>query len=318
MGTHVSNILCVDDEINVLNSLERLLATESVKIIKCANPFDAITVLEKTPISVIISDNYMPFMKGLELLQKARELQPDTFRILITAYADFDTAIDAINKGEVYRFVAKPWNNDDLVNMVHEAVQRYDLAQAMKHADEAALLSLAQAIELKDKYTKGHCDRVAEYALKIADAMELSDEWKKNIRHGSWLHDCGKIGVPESILNFNGPLSEDNKRVVEKHPRWGAELAQLAQLPRPIANIITYHHEKYDGTGYPNRLKNEAIPLEARIVAIADAYDAMTTDRPYRKKISKKEALNMLHEEKGKAFDPDIIDTFLEIMHKEK
>ncbi|MDX9715607.1 MAG: HD domain-containing phosphohydrolase [Dissulfurispiraceae bacterium] len=311
-----SHILCVDDEINILYSLERLLATESVKIIKCTNPFDAIDVLENTPVSVIISDNYMPFMNGLELLQRARELQPDTFRILITAYADFSTAIDAINKGEVYRFVTKPWNNDDLVNMVHEAVQRYDIAQAMKRADEAALLSLAQAIELKDKYTKGHCDRVAEYAIKIAKAMELPDEWIKNIRQGSWLHDCGKIGVPEALLNYNGPLSEDEMRIVEKHPVWGAELAQLAQLSRPIANIITYHHERYDGTGYPNRLKDKAIPLEARIVAVADTYDAMTTDRPYRKKISHKEALQHLREESGKAYDPEITDIFISLMTK--
>ncbi|MCE5313093.1 MAG: HD domain-containing protein [Nitrospiraceae bacterium] len=311
-----SYVLCVDDDINVLNSLERLLMTESVHVLKCTSPFDAISVLEKTPVAVIISDNYMPFMKGLEFLQKARDIQPDSFRILITAYADFDTAIESINKGEVYRFVSKPWNNDDLVNMVHEAVQRYGIAQAMKRADEAALFSLAQAIELKDKYTKGHCDRVAEYATKIASAMELSEEWIKNIRHGSWLHDCGKIGVPESILNFNGPLSAENKKIVEKHSRWGAELAQLAQLPHPIANIITYHHERFDGTGYPSRLRDENIPLEARIVAVADAYDAMTTDRPYRSKIPHEEAYKILSEEKGKAFDPEIIDTFLSILDK--
>jgi len=311
-----SYILCVDDEINVLNALERLLMTESVHVLKCTNPFDALAILEKTQVSVIISDNYMPFMTGLELLQKARDIQPDCFRILITAYADFDTAIEAINKGEVYRFVAKPWNNDDLVNMVHEAVQRYGIAQAMKRADEAALLSLAQAIELKDKYTKGHCDRVAEYATKIAAALELSDEWIKNIRYGSWLHDCGKIGIPESILNFNGPLTEEDKRIVEKHSRWGAELAQLAQLPSPIANIIAYHHERYDGSGYPNRLKNDVIPLEARIVSVADAYDAMTTDRPYRKRLSHEEAYRTLQEERGKSFDPEIIDTFLSILDK--
>lgn len=305
-------ILFVDDEINVLNSLRRLFIDSDLKIMTAMNAFEGMDILKNNNISVIVSDNRMPGMTGIELLQNAKEVSPDSVRILITAYADIKSAIDAINKGEVYKFITKPWNDHDLKEIVFNAVHRHDVIKSFRRADEATLLSLAQTIELKDPYTKGHCDRVANYAVKIAEALGLSREEQKNIRYGSWLHDCGKIGVPEAILNHNGPLSPEQMEVVKNHSRWGADVARLAQLPDAVINIILYHHERYDGKGYPLGLKGNDIPIEARIVTVADTYDALTSDRPYRNKISHEKAIEFLISFKEQFFDPEIVDVFID------
>ncbi len=309
-------ILLVDDEANVLNSLKRLFMDSNIKIMTAMNAFDALDILKNNNISVIVSDNRMPGMTGIELLQNAKEVSPDSVRILITAYADMKSAIDAINEGEVYKFITKPWNDHDFKEIVFNALHRHDVIKSFRRADEATLLSLAQTVELKDPYTRGHCDRVANYAVRIAEALGLSREGQKNIRYGSWLHDCGKIGVPEAILNQNGPLSPEQMEVVRNHSRWGADVARLAQLPEVVINIILYHHERYDGKGYPLGLKGNDIPIEARIVTVADTYDALTSDRPYREKVDNKKAIEFLTSFRGQFFDPEIVDIFLKLLEE--
>ncbi len=312
----IDSILFVDDEVNVLNSLKRLFIDSNIKIMTAMNASEAMDILKNNSISVIVSDNRMPGMTGIELLQNAKEVSPDSVRILITAYADMKSAIDAINEGEVYKFITKPWNDHDFKEIVFNALHRYDVIKSFRRADEATLLSLAQTVELKDPYTRGHCDRVANYAVRIAEALGLSREWQKNIRYGSWLHDCGKIGVPEAILNQNGPLSPEQMEVVRNHSRWGADVARLAQLPDAVINIILYHHERYDGKGYPLGLKGNDIPIEARIVTVADTYDALTSDRPYRDKVDNKKAIEFLKTFKGQFFDPEIVDIFLKLLEE--
>lgn len=173
------------------------------------------------------------------------------------------------------------------------------------------MLSLAQTIESKDPYTLGHCESVARYALMIADALRLSDEIKKDIRYGSWLHDCGKIGVPENILNKNGPLNECEFEIIKNHPRWGADVAVQASMSENIVKIIFHHHERYDGRGYPSGLQEHAIPYVARIVTIADVFDALTSDRPYRKGFDAEKAVKIIRMMGGNVFDPGILDVFL-------
>lgn len=307
-------ILFVDDEINVLNSMKRLFMDSDVRIMTAMNAFEAMDILKNNNISVIVSDNRMPEMTGIEFLQKAKDISPETVRIIMTAYADLHAAIDAINKGAVYKFITKPWNDNDLKDTVLNAVNHYKVVLSFKRADEPTLLSLAQTIELKDPYTKGHCDRVANYAVKMAEALGLSKEDQKYIKYGGWLHDCGKIGVPESILNHNGPLSPEQMEIVRNHSRWGANVARLAQLPEAVINIVLYHHERYDGKGYPLGLKSADIPIEARIVTVADTYDALTSDRPYRNKISHEKAIEFLISFKGQFFDPEIVDIFIKLL----
>ncbi len=305
-------VLFIDDEKHVLDSLESLFGGTDLKILKAADPREAIEIFAKEEIAVIVSDNHMPGMKGIDLLQKVRDVSPDTLRILMTAYADLVTAVDAINKGELFRFIMKPWEDDALVQTVHDAVKHYHLVRTLKTGDEAALLGIARAIELKDPHTRGHCENVASYAMLIAGALNLSGEKKKRLLYGSWLHDCGKINIPDHILDKKSPLIKEEYEIIKNHPRWGADLALQARMPASVVNIILHHHERYDGSGYPSGIKGRDIPLEARIVTVADVYDALTSERAYRKRYSREKTMDIMLLMRGNIFDPEIFDLFLE------
>ena len=304
-------ILLVDDEANILNALARLFLDRDVRVLRAGTGEEALGIVRREPVAVVVSDNLMPGMRGVELLSRVRDLSPDTVRVLLTGYADLPTAIEAINRGEVFRFHVKPWVDEEIVQTVEEGMRRYQLVRSLRNGDEAALRSIAQTIELKDPYTRGHCDRVAAFALRIAEALRLSEGTRRAIKHGSWLHDCGKIGVPEAILNCPGKLSEADFDVVKKHPGWGAEVGRQANLPEEVINIILYHHERFDGRGYPTGAKGTEIPLEARIVAVADVFDAMSTDRPYAKGYDRTEAMRVMGVLRGAALDPQLVDIFL-------
>jgi putative nucleotidyltransferase with HDIG domain len=304
-------VLLVDDEANILNALARLFLDRDVRVLRAETGEEALGIVRREPVAVVVSDNLMPGMRGVELLSRVRDLSPDTVRVLLTGYADLSTAIEAINRGEVFRFHVKPWVDEEIVRTVEEGVRRYQLVRSLRDGDEATLRSIAQTIELKDPYTRGHCDRVAAFALKIAEALRLPEGTRRAIKHGSWLHDCGKIGVPEAILNFPGKLSAADFEVVKKHPGWGAEVGRQANLPGEVINIILYHHERFDGRGYPTGSKGTEIPLEARIVAVADIFDAMSTDRPYAKGYEQAEAIRVMGVLRGAALDPKLVDIFL-------
>lgn len=306
-------VVFVDDELNVLNSIKRLfLATDSdVEYVFTDNVDRAVDIVGKHRVAVIVSDNIMPEKTGVDLLAQVAEISPDTVKIMMTGYSDMATVIDAINKGGVFKFIMKPWENNDLIKVVNESVMRYRAVHYLRKSDEATLLSLAQTIELKDTYTRGHCDRVAQYALAMADQLGIDKDMQREIRYGSWLHDCGKIGISEEILNKKGPLTEQEYELIKKHPEWGADVARKAQLSQTVINIILFHHERFDGTGYPTGIMGKDIPLEARIVSIADVFDALTTDRSYRGKYDLDRALKILLKIKGSSFDPNLVDTFM-------
>ena len=311
-----ATILLVDDEQNILNALKRVLLDQDIRILATTNPFEALEILRNNKVSVIVSDNFMPGMSGIEFLQKSKLISPESVRIMMTGHADVHAAIDAINKSEVFKFLTKPWDVEEFKNIVLDSISRYNMVHSLQKADESKLYSLAQTIELKDPYTKGHCDRVAQYSLAIAETLNFPEKRMILIKHGCWLHDCGKIGVPEFILNYNGSLSSEQMEIVKKHSQWGADVARLAQLSETIINIILYHHEKYDGTGYPAGLKGDDIPFDARIVAIADIYDALTSERPYRKAMTKGEAEEILINSKGTYLEPDLVDIFINILEE--
>jgi len=309
----VNTLLCIDDEPHILNSLKRLFNDLDLQVLTATSAFQAMEVMQRHSISVILCDNRMHGMTGIEFFQRVKAISPESVRIMLTGHADVKSAIDAINRGEVYRFITKPWDDNELKDEVLNAFNRYQMIHSLKRADEATLLSLAQTVELKDHYTKGHCDRVANYAMKIAGALNLPKETQRYIKYGSWLHDIGKIGVPESILNYSGLLSQDQMQVIKNHCWWGVEVARQAQLPETVIRIILYHHERYDGNGYPVGLKGNEIPLEARIVSVSDIYDALTTDRPYQIKSSHAKASEYLLSFKDKACDPYIVDIFMDL-----
>jgi len=307
----IDTVLIVDDEANILNALERLLLDSDLRVLRAGNGEDALEILRTEPVAVVVSDNLMPGMRGVELLSRVRDFSPDTVRVLLTGYADLPTAIEAINHGEVFRFHVKPWVDEEIVRTIEGGVQRYKVVRSLRDGDESTLRSIAQTIELKDPYTRGHCDRVAAFSLRIAEELHLPETMRRAIRHGSWLHDCGKIGVPEAILNFPGKLSEEEFTVVKKHPGWGAEVGRQANLSEAVINIILYHHERFDGRGYPTGAKGKEIPLEARIVAVADIFDAMSTDRPYATGYDRAEAMRVMGVLRGAALDPELVDIFL-------
>lgn len=306
-------VLFVDDEENVLKAVERIFIGSDLIILRASSAEEALSIIGKETVAVLVSDNLMPGIRGVELLSRLKSISPDTVKILMTGHADIPTAIDAINKGEVFRFIEKPWDNAELVNTITEGIERYRILRSLRTNDEAITRSLAQTIELKDRCTRGHCDRVAKYALQLAKALGVSREMQKGVVYGSWLHDCGKIGVPEAILNSPDLLTENEWLTIKQHPSWGADIARQAQLSPVVINIIQYHHERWNGEGYPKGIAGRDIPLEARVVTIADAYDAMTTDRPYRNAITRKRARRIMREMAGNLFDPELTEIFLSL-----
>ena len=240
-------VLFVDDEENILRSIERLFMDKDLTLRSVTNAKSALSVLQQEDVAVIVSDNMMPGMSGLDLLYQVRDISPSTVKVLMTAYADLGTAVEAINKSEIFRFVLKPWDNNELEWVVEESLARYRIIQALSRGTESTLLSLAQTIELKDPYTRGHCERVGEYAVAMARRLGFAESACHEIRHGCWLHDCGKIGVPREILNFRGPLDASQYATVKNHPAWGAEVARQGRLSKRVINIILHHHERFDG-----------------------------------------------------------------------
>ncbi len=307
-------VLFVDDEKPILKAIERIYHDRSdIRILVAPSAQDGLEILKQEEVWVVVSDYMMPGMKGIDFLSRVKLLYPQTVRVMMTAYADLTIAIDAINKSEAYRFITKPWVNRELTETIDECLMRYQMVKTLRTEDENVYLSLVQTVELKDPYTKGHCDRVAKYSVAMAEVLGLSPEMINDIKHGSWLHDCGKIGVPEMVLNYPGRLSDSDMAKVMMHPQWGAEVARQARMSEVVVNIILYHHEHFDGSGYPAGLEGEQIPIEARIVGITDVFDALYSERPYRKAYSFQETISMMQEMGASQFDPKLLDIFIKI-----
>ena len=312
--TTPETILFVDDDSSILLYTSAIFKNKGLRILAVNCALDALDIVKGQSVAVVVSDNEMPGMRGIELLTKVKEISPHTVKIMMTGSADLATALAAINSGEVFRFVLKPWTKTEMLLAVKDGIRRYRVLQSLKSEDEFILRSLAQTIELKDASTKGHCDRVATLALRLAEALGVTRDVLQEIRYGSWLHDCGKIGVPEAILNAERALSAEEFKIVMQHPKWGCEVVRKANLSKKVQDIVLYHHERYDGTGYPHGLKGEGIPLEAQIVSAADICDALTMDRPYRKGLGRGDLIGVLTGMKGKNLSPLLVETVFALL----
>ncbi|MDD2464567.1 MAG: HD domain-containing protein [Desulfobulbus sp.] len=304
-------VLVVDDDEAILEFAKHVLSGLSCQVVTLNDPVAALDYLGHEEVAVLVTDNNMPVMCGLELIEKANIVASETVKIIMSAYADLSVALCAINQCQVFKFVPKPWKPEEMADTVIDALQRHRTLQTLRRENEDVLRSLAQTIELKDPCTRGHCDRVATVAVQIAKILGLSIDMQREIKYGGWLHDCGKIGVPEHVLNANRKLEADEYTIVKNHSVWGADVARKANLSAVVVNVILCHHERYDGTGYPNGIGGEDIPIEARIVSIADVFDALVTDRPYRKGLSLEETLDLVISMKGKELDPFLVDLFI-------
>ncbi|MBM4277854.1 MAG: response regulator [Deltaproteobacteria bacterium] len=328
-------ILVVDDEEGICDILARRLTAEGYSCTTAHNGKEALHYFYKDTYSLIISDIKMPEMTGIELLQKVRAIAPKMKMIMVTAYPDIDLAVNAMRLG-AYDFIIKPANFDLIVMSVKKALENKrledeidayhnrmeelveertaKLQQAYRTLKKAHLDSvkvLAEAIDAKDPYTRGHSDRVKRMSLAIAKQMGYSEERLENLEYGALLHDIGKIGIKDEVLQKQGPLNNEEYQYIQEHPLIGVKIIEGVEFFKDKIPMIRHHHEHYDGNGYPDGLEGEAIPLEARIISLPDAFDAMTSARPHRNIMSLQDVLAELERFKGKQFDPKVLEVFL-------
>jgi response regulator RpfG family c-di-GMP phosphodiesterase len=330
----VSTLHCVvaDDEAHLRRALVRLMQGEGFTCHEAQNGRVALELLERVPATLVISDLHMPELDGMGLLREIRERLPDTAVIMITAVADVATAVSALAVGAM-DYLTKPFHVDEVRARVRQALEKRRLvlenrtyqqrlearvAEQSRRLESlflASIQSLADALEVKDTYTHGHSLRVSSYSVAIARAIGLSDEAIKQIELGGRVHDIGKIGVRETVLNKPGPLTADEYQHIMTHPTVGWRILSplLNEMPMSL-NIVRWHHERFDGSGAPDRLVSDAIPLEARIVAVADTFDAMTSIRPYRPGVPLDHTLAELRRCSGAQFDPVCIGAFFEAL----
>ena len=321
-----SAVLVVDDEPGVVRAVERLLGGRGYEVQTAGGPVEAISMLRQREIAVLVSDHLMPEMTGLDLLSLVRRSWPKTVGILMTACKDVKVAEEAINRRLIRYFVTKPWDNQTFVNLVGEAaelhrqrgkspmtfVKNAGLLEQLRDNSARAAFSLARAVDARDRFTHRHSENVAELALAIGRAMSFSDEELEELRVGGLLHDVGKIGVPDEVLRKPGRLSRRELDAIRMHPEIGASIVEPVGFMWDIASIVWQHHEDHDGAGYPRGLMGDNIVLPARIIHVADAYEAMASGRVYRPARSPGWIVRELKRCRGIQFDPVVTDIFLE------
>ena len=320
--------LVVDDEPRLRRVLIRLLEGEGFTCAEAESGVEALRELERQPVPLVISDLRMPEMDGVTLLRQIVTRWPETAVIVVTAVAEVESAVACLQMGAL-DYVAKPFHLDEVRARVSQALDKRRLIienRNYQHGLEArveaqarrieelfleGVHALVYALEAKDAYTRGHSMRVANYSIEIARALGLDQDQIDTIALGAELHDVGKIGVSESVLHKEGKLSEAEYRHIMEHTVIGARILGplMRDAPGALA-IVRSHHERVDGTGFPDGLKGDAIPFEARLVSVADAFDAMTSVRPYRPSLTVKEAMRELEEGIGIQFDGGVVRAF--------
>lgn len=312
----IPNILIVDDIPLNLKMLEAMLMPEGYCIIKANNGHDALHLVSKYNIDLILLDVMMPGMNGYEVCQQLKANQRTRLIpiIMITALDDGESKIKGIQVG-ADDFITKPPNKTELLARVKSLINVNNINKHLADIKNV-LMSIANAVEAKDKYTQGHVERVASLAVSIGKKLRLPQKDIEALWFAGVLHDVGKIGIPDCILNKNGKLNEDEWEIMKQHPDIGYKIClPLENTLGSALQGIRYHHEKLDGTGYPEGLKGDIIPEVAKIISIVDYYDALTSDRPYRTKMSKEDTLNLLRQEAmSNKLDIKTIEVLIELV----
>ncbi|WP_158752005.1 HD domain-containing phosphohydrolase [Acidobacterium sp. S8] len=329
-------ILVVDDEPYVRTVIAAMLEKAQYRPVLASNGLEAVDRLRTDPpYDLVLSDIMMAGLDGMSLLERLRDLQPDTPMVMVTAIHDVGVAISAIRKG-AYDYLLKPFEKEQLLATVRRALDHRRLTQQnsmyqsnleqlvaartemLRHAIsdlersyDITLEALGDALDLKDAETEGHSKRVTGYTVALARAMDLSAPDIRTIARGAFLHDIGKMAIPDAILLKPGKLDSDEQTVMRDHCARGYQI--LCKIPylREAAEIVYAHQEHFDGSGYPRGLKAADIPLGARIFAVADTLDAITSDRPYRRANSFTAARTEIQRCAGTQFDPQVVDVYL-------
>lgn len=331
----MERFLLVDDDPSITDVLRRVLESMGHPVIVHNDPLEA---AQETEFDLVLTDFMMPNLNGVELLGVLKAKRPDAVRLMITAANDFKVAIDAVNRGEVFRIIGKPWQLHDLRFGIQQAVDYYRLVQENKRLSReleernerlaklnsvleqqvvdrtnGLLEGMVRALDYRDTETQWHSWRVAKFTRRIAEAAGLAGDVLMYIEQGALLHDIGKIGVRDSILLKPGPLTPEEWVEMRKHAEMGYRM--LANIPylKDSAQIVYQHQERYDGRGYPQGLKGEDIVIGARIFCIADTFDAITSDRPYRKGAPAEVAFAEIGRLGGTQLDPHLVKVFLGI-----
>jgi len=322
-------ILLVDDEVVVLETYSLLLEKCGYYVKAASRPQDAVELMYTDNFDVVFIDHFLGRVKGLDLIPQMAKIDPGVFFVMMTGNSSTDLAVESLKNGAT-DFISKPFQLADLVKSIDYVGKKKELERQRKEmqkeimaileskVDEkteelrsvyfSVLSTLAQTMEKKDMGTYGHCRRVSNYCEIIATAIGLDRREKEDLSAAAMLHDIGKIGISDFILGKQGILNVQEVETVKSHPQKGVEiLAPLSQF-KAILPAILHHHEKYDGSGYPYGLSGEEIPLQARIIAIADTYDAILSDRPYRSGANNDKAIDELSRCAGSQFDPRIVE----------
>jgi len=328
-------ILIVDDEELICRLLAQKLTSEGYSCVTAYNGREALSRFYKGTFSLIISDIKMPEMDGIELLKRVRSLNPKMMVIMVTAYPEIDLAVEAMRLG-AYDFIIKPADLELILLSVRKALDKKRLEEeveayhknlerlveertaklqhayrVLKKAHLDSVKVLAEAIDAKDPYTRGHSDRVRRMSLKIATSLGFTEDRLESLEYGALLHDIGKIGIKDVVLQKPGVLNPGEYQYIQEHPLIGVKIVEGIEFFRDKIPMIRNHHERFDGKGYPDGLAGGAIPLEARIITVPDAFDAMTSVRPHSQTKPLQDVLMELQGGKGTQFDPKILGIFL-------
>jgi response regulator RpfG family c-di-GMP phosphodiesterase len=328
-------ILIVDDEEVMCSILARRLTREGYTCVTANDGREALQYFYKHPFSLIISDIKMPGMDGLALLKRVKATNPKMMVIMVTAFPEIDLAVEAMHLG-AYDFIIKPADLDLVILSVKKALEKKRLEEEivayrshlerlveerttklqqayriLKKAHLDSVKVLVEAIDAKDPYTRGHSDRVTRMSLKIAFQFGFAEDRLESLEYGAFLHDIGKIGIKDEVLQKPGALNSEEYQYIQEHPLIGVKIIEGLDFFKDKIPMIRHHHEHYDGSGYPDGLLGAAIPLEARIIAVPDAFDAMTSARPHRGMMPLQDVLMELEKCKGTQFDPEILEIFL-------
>lgn len=313
--TSSSKILVVDDSAEMVSLVTEILQENGYITIAAGNGKEALAKVESEDPDLILLDAMMPAMDGYEVthLLKSQDRTRLTPIIMLTGLSDFNDKMKGIELG-VDDFIVKPFNHIELLTRVKSLLRVKQYTDELENA-ETVIFSLALAVEAKDAYTEGHCNRLSYYGAKLAEHIGLSDDDIKAVRRGGILHDIGKIAIDERILRKQGPLTTEEFTIVKQHPVIGENICKPLRSLNNVLPIIRSHQERWNGSGYPDGLSKENIPVTARVIMTVDLYDALTTDRPYRKALPEDEAFRIMFDEVEKGlWDPAMMNVFVHMI----
>lgn len=322
-------IICVDDESGILDSLSVFLKHDGYQITGVTDPLEAIELVKKEHFDLMLLDFIMTPIHGDQVVEEIRKFNKELYILLLTGHKDLAPPLETIKRLDIQGYCEKSDKFDQLLLLIESGIKAIeqmnlikDINKELKETNdklEKAYLetieTLRFTVEAKDTYTRGHSDRVSEYSVLLGKHLGLSDDDIHLLRVGGLFHDIGKIGVPDSILLKTSKLTDDEYSEIKNHPKIGAQILSNATIFEKAIPIVKHHHERYDGFGYPEKLSGEDIPYLARIAAVADSFDAMTSRRTYRDSMPMDIVKGEIEKNKGSQFDPNIADKFLDILN---